>query len=375
MVHVKPPALITQTPQLDALCAQLREHDSMAVDTESDSLYAYREKVCLIQLSIPGADFLIDPLAPIDLRPLAPLMADEKVQKVFHASEYDVMCLRRDFGFTFCNLFDTMWAARILGWKRVGLGDILQEQFGITLDKKWQRHNWGKRPIEPAALSYAQFDTHSLLRLRDVQLRELQRLDRLAEAGEVFSDLSRSKYNGHEFTPDDIWSIKGVWDLDGRAHAILRQLVILRDREARRQNRPAFKVIGDKTLLQIAERAPRTLDEMHGIDGMTGGQQQRYGAALMEAVARGRKDPVPATPHRAQIDPEVSARYEALRAWRKQIAAQRGVEPDVIVSNAVLMEIAQRRPRTLEQLPVRPWFGEWRRNTYGPAILQVITNP
>jgi ribonuclease D len=96
--------------------------------------------------------------------------------------------------------------------------------------------------------------------------------------------------------------------------------------------------------------------------------------ALLEATARGRKDPVPAMPHRTQIDPDVSARYEALRVWRKQVAAQRGVEPDVIVSNAVLMEIAQRRPRTPEQLPARPWFGEWRRQTYGPALLQVIAN-
>jgi ribonuclease D len=372
MTHVKPPVLITHTVQLDALLTQLRQHDSIAIDTESDSLYAYHEKVCLIQISIPEADFLIDPLAPIDLQPLAPLMADEKVQKVFHASEYDVMCLRRDFGFTFHNLFDTMWAARILGWKRVGLGDILQEQFGITLDKKWQRHNWGKRPIEPAALSYAQFDTHHLLRLRQVQLRELRQTDRLVEAREVFSDLSRAKYNGHEFTPDDMWSVKGVWDLDGRAHAILRQLVVLRDHEARRQNRPAFKVMGDKTLLQLAQRAPRTLDEMKGIEGMTTGQQQRYGAALLEAIARGRRDPIPAPPHRAQIDPDVSARYEALRAWRKHVAAQRGVEPDVIVSNAVLMEIAQRQPRTIEQLPALPWFGEWRRNTYGPALLRVL---
>jgi ribonuclease D len=375
MNPIRPPALITHTAQLQALLARLRDHDSVAVDTESDSLYAYREKVCLIQLSIPGADFLIDPLAALDLQPLASLLADEAVQKVFHAAEYDVMCLRRDFGFAFRNLFDTMWAARILGWKRVGLGDILQEQFGVTLDKKWQRHNWGRRPIEPAALSYAQRDTHHLLRLRDVQLRELRQIDRLAEAREVFSDLTRAKYNGHEFTPDDMWSLKGVWDLGGRAQAILRQLVILRDREARRQNRPAFKVIGDRTLLQIAERAPRTLEEMDGIEGMTSGQQQRYGAALLEAVARGRKDAIPAPPHRAQIDPEVSARYEALRAWRKQAAAQRGVEPDVIVSNAVLMEIAQRRPRAIEQLPALPWFGEWRRTAYGPALLQVIANP
>jgi ribonuclease D len=372
MTHVKSPALITRTDQLDTLLTQLRQHDAIAIDTESDSLYAYHEKVCLIQISIPHADFLIDPLAAIDLQPLAPLLADDTIQKVFHASEYDVMCLRRDFGFAFNNLFDTMWAARILGWPRVGLGDILQEHFSITHDKKWQRHNWGQRPIEPAALAYAQFDTHYLLRLREGQLRELRQTDRLAEACEVFADLSRAKYNGHEFSPDDMWSIKGVWDLEGRAHAILRQLVVLRDREARRQNRPAFKVIGDKTLLQIAHRAPRALDEMAGIEGMTVGQQQRYGAAILEAVARGRKDPIPAPPHRPQIDQAVSARYEALRAWRKQAAAQRGVEPDVIVGNAVLMELAHRRPRTLDQLPALPWFGEWRRSTYGPALLQVL---
>jgi ribonuclease D len=372
MVQVKPPLLITQQMQLDALIDRLCTQTSVAIDTESDSLYAYREKVCLIQISIPGSDILIDPLAPIDLHPLASFFADEKIQKVFHASEYDVMCLRRDFGFTFNNLFDTMWAARILGWQRVGLGDILQEHFTIALDKKWQRHNWGKRPIEPAALAYAQFDTHYLLRLRDVQLRELHRLDRLAEALEVFSDLSHAKYNGHEFTPDDVWSIKGVWDLDGRAQAILRRLAIMRDREARRQNRPAFKVIGDKTLRQLAERAPLTLEQMQGIEGMTAGQVQRYGTALLEAIAHGRQDPTPTPPHRPQPDPEVIARYEALRAWRKQVAAQRGVEPDVIVSNAVLMEVAQRRPRTLGQLPALPWFGEWRRSTYGPAILKVI---
>ncbi len=372
MSHVKPPTVITHTAQLATLLDQLRDQPTLAIDTESDSLFAYREKVCLIQLSIPTADFLIDPLAAVDLQPLAPLLADESIQKVFHASEYDVMCLRRDFGFTFHNLFDTMWAARILGWPRVGLGDILHEHFSITLDKKWQRHNWGKRPIEPAALAYAQFDTHYLLRLREAQLEELQQTDRLEEAREVFTDLSHAKYNGHEFSPDDMWSIKGVWDLDGRAQALLRQLVILRDREARRQNRPAFKVIGDKTLLQLAQRAPHTLAALSEIEGMTGGQQQRYGAALLEAIARGRKDPIPAPPHRTQIDPAISARYEALRAWRKQAAAARGVEPDVIVGNAVLMELAHRRPRALEELPALPWFGAWRRATYGPALLQVL---
>lgn len=374
MTHIAPPTLITHQVELIALLERLSDQPSIAVDTESDSLYAYREKVCLIQISIPEADYLIDPLAALDLKPLAPLFADAGAQKVFHASEYDVMCLRRDFDFTFQHLFDTMWAARILGWKRVGLGDILNEQFGVTLDKKWQRHNWGKRPIEPAALTYARFDTHYLLRLRDVQLRELQQLDRLEEAQEVFSDLAQSKYGNHDFKPGDIWHTKGVWDLDGRAQAILRQLLILRDREARRQNRPAFKVIGDKTLVQVAAHAPRTTDQLATIEGMTSGQIHRYGAALLDAVARGRKDPPPVPPERHTQHPDVILRYEKLRAWRKETAAHRNVEPDVIVSNAILMELAQRRPRTIEQLPTLPWFGPWRQRTYGPALIAVLSS-
>lgn len=372
MTQVKSPTLITRQAQLAALTDRLCTQPAFAVDTESDSLYAYREKVCLIQISIPGADYVIDPLAPLELSPIAPLFADSQIQKVFHASEYDVMCLRRDFGFTFAALFDTMWAARILGWKRVGLGDILQEHFGVTLDKKWQRHNWGKRPLEPAALTYARFDTHYLLRLRDVQQRQLHQLERLEEAYEVFADLAEAQYNGREFNPDDIWHIKGVWDLSGRAQAILRRLMILRDREARHQNRPAFKVIGDKTMTQIAAQAPRTIEQLTTIEGMTSGQVQRYGAAILEAILRGHKDPVPTSPEYHAPDPNVLARYEKLRAWRKQAAARRNVEPDVIVSNAVLMDLAHRRPRAVADLPTLPGLGAWRKKTYGQAIIDVL---
>ena len=374
MPDLKPPILITQQPQLTAMLDRVRGYTSIAADTESDSLYVYREKVCLIQVSIPGFDYLIDPLSGIDLTPLGQLLADPKIQTVFHAAEYDVICLRRDYGFTFANLFDTMWAARILGWPRVGLGDIMQEKFDVTLDKHWQRHNWGKRPIEPAALSYARFDTHYLLRLRDEQLRALHQLDRLEEAQEVFADLAQSENTRHAFEPDDFWRIKGVWDLGGRAQTILRQLNSLRDREARRQNRPAFKVFGDKTLIALAERSPHKIEQLKSIEGLSELLIKRYGPALLEAIERGRHDPIPMPPPRSAPDQAVLARYEKLRTWRKQVAAQRGVEPDVIVGNAVLMEIAQRQPHALSDIPPMSWFGPWRRRTYGQAILDTISD-
>jgi ribonuclease D len=139
----------------------------VAVDTESNSLFAYREQVCLVQFSTTQADFLVDPLALADLTPLAPLFADPKIEKVFHAAEYDLLCLKRDFGFSFANLFDTMLAGRILGRKEIGLGAMLEAFYGVQADKRHQRANWGQRPLPAPLLEYATLDTHYLIPLRD----------------------------------------------------------------------------------------------------------------------------------------------------------------------------------------------------------------
>lgn len=372
MPTLPPPRLITTASQLEAALDPIRAHNLIAVDTESDSLYVYREKVCLIQISVPDADYLIDPLAGLDLRPLGKIFADPATQTVFHASEYDVICLRRDYGFNFANLFDTMWTARILGWPRVGLGDILKEKYGIQLDKRWQRHNWGKRPIETAALMYARLDTHYLLRLQQIQLQELHQTDRLAEAEEVFAELAQSSVETRVFDPDDFWHIKSAWDLRGHAAAILRRLYVFRDQEAKRHNRPPFKIIGDRALIALAQSAPRQLDRLNSIDGLTPLLIDRYGKAILAAIEQGRQDSVPTPPRRIASDQTVLARYETLRAWRKRAAAERGVELDVVAGNAVLMEVARRRPQTLDELADINGLGPWRRGAYGQAMINAL---
>ena len=346
----------------------------VAVDTESNSLHAYRERVCLMQISIPGADFLIDPLAPIDVSALAPLFADPSIEKVLHACEYDVICLRRDFGFRFSSLFDTMWAARILGWPRVGLADILRERFGVMLDKRWQRHNWGERPLPADALSYARLDTHYLLPLRDVQIGELQQRDRLEEAREVFADLTQAEAapRGEVDRRDGFWRVKGAIDLDRAAQAVLRELYLYRESEARRLDRPPFKVIGDRTLIAVAEARPTRLDHLRRLPGMTAAQINRYGRHLLRAVTRGQRSSPPRPLPRKSIDPAVLSRFERLREWRKRVAVQRGVEADVIIGNAALLALAQRHPRDLDALEGIPGLGAWRRKTYGPAIIEIL---
>ena len=368
-----PPMLVTQPHQLTTMVHRLTAAPAVGVDTESDSLYVYHEKVCLIQFSIPGADYLVDPLSPgLDLAPLGRLFADARVVKIFHAAEYDVMCLKRDFSFQFCNLFDTMWAARILGWKQVGLATILQERFGVSLDKRWQRYNWGRRPLERAALAYARLDSHYLLDLRDIQARELASRGRVEEAREVFDQVAAVALAVREFSADDFWRVKGAWDLRSRSQAILRELFVFRDREARHRNWPPFKVMGDRTLAALAQAAPRCVDDLSGLDGMTPLQIKRYGNGVVSAVARGLSAPIPRPPRASPPDYRVLARYEKLRAWRKQVAAERGVEPDVVVSNAALMAVAHRTPGTLRELEGIEGLGPWRLKTYGSQLSEAL---
>jgi len=161
---------------------QLAQQPFLALDTEANSLHAYREQICLIQLSTGTTDYLLDPLAIVDMDPLGDLLANRQIEKILHAAEYDLIGLRRDFGFSVHPIFDTMLAARVAGHEQVGLNHLLQRYLGVHTDKRHQRDDWGRRPLPPESLRYAQLDTHFLGMLRNDLYDELQQLGRLEEA-------------------------------------------------------------------------------------------------------------------------------------------------------------------------------------------------
>ncbi len=263
------PIMVTTPEALQRLAAALAREPIVAVDTESNSLYAYQEQVCLIQFSTPEADYLVDPLALKDLAPLGPIFASDEIEKVFHAAEYDVMTLKRDFGFEFRRLFDTMLAARILGWKHIGLGSVLEVEFGVTVNKKYQRANWGKRPLPEEMLAYARLDTHYLIPLRDRLLEELRAADRWDLAREDFRRLR--EVDGHQPADDtaSCWRVSGAYDLSPQKAAVLQALCEFRAGVARSIDRPLFKVINDRSLLAVAERCPHNLRELERIPEMS----------------------------------------------------------------------------------------------------------
>lgn len=370
-----PPIWVATPNALAAMVQRLHQQPVIAVDTESDSMHAYFEKVCLIQFSVPGADYLLDPLVLPDLSTLSPILADPAVEKVFHAAEYDVMVLKRDHSFQFANLFDTMVASRVLGWPRHGLGGILAEYFGVAQDKRMQRNNWARRPLSTGEMEYARLDTHYLLPLRQILLTELQEAGLLAEAREMFAEATVAVWQGGKFDPNGFWRIRGAHDLDPVGLAVLRELYLFRDREARRRDRPPFKIMSSVTLLRLAKARPQAMGALNHIKGMTPYLVRRYGRDVLQAIARGCRAKPPSPPRRANHRwpaPQVTARYEALRAWRKDRAALRNVDPDVIVSNAALMALARHRPGTLKDLEKTDILGPVKRGEYGPEILKVL---
>ncbi|MCC6802236.1 MAG: HRDC domain-containing protein [Anaerolineae bacterium] len=369
-----PPTYIDSNEALDALIESLRGETLLAVDTESNSLYAYRERVCLIQLSTRTADYLIDPLSIDTLEPLEPLFADASVEKVFHAAEYDLMCMKRDFGFSFENLFDTMIAARVCGRKLIGLGSLLDEVVGVAVDKSHQRDDWGMRPLPPDSLTYAQIDTHYLPLLHDHFVQELVELERLEEAREAFRDVCRVPAARREpFDATGFWRMSLPNNLTRREAAILREVYALRERIAQERDVPPFKIFPDRTLVAVAQRAPTRLNDLRAIEGMSPGQIRRYGQTLIDAVVVGQHAdlPTPPTPE-PPSDPVVVERYSALREWRKTRAQERGVESDVIISKDALWTLAVRAPSSLDEMDNVPGLGPWRRAVYGAEILAVI---
>jgi ribonuclease D len=383
-VNTKPTPLLVYTPKaLRQMITQLRKRVYFALDTESDSLYSYQGRVCLIQISAPDGDgsgmvdYLVDPLRLDDVTPLGDLLADAGHEVVMHAADNDMLTLFRSYGFTFARIFDTQLAARILGWKQVGLAAILEKNFGLVSDKRMQRTDWGKRPLTPQQIAYAVMDTHYLLPLRDQLVDELKASDRWEEAQDAFAMLAAADQSLRQTDERTFWGMRATRDVEREQHGVLEALWQWREETARIANRPPFKVVNDSVLIAMTQQQPQSLDAMRAVEGLSDLQVRRYGAAMLAALNSGRTRPLPPLPNgdsRADhlIEKPAQARYDALRRWRTETARQRGVDPDIVLPNSTLLAIAQLNPATPEGLATVPDLGAWKAANYGAQILATL---
>ena len=373
------------TPELMAACvADVARCARIGLDTESNGFHAYFEKVCLVQIATADADYAVDALA-LRLDPLIPLLADPAREVILHAAEYDVLCMKRDYKLVFGRIFDTHAAAKTLSSPRVGLHDLLKDQLGVELAVDEQRSDWGKRPLSAQQLQYAFADVRYLLEMRDKLHAQLVERKLLPEAEAEFARLIAKEPRAREFDPEGWQRMKAARTLDGKGRGVLRELYLLRDRRARELDRPAFKVLSDLFLAEVARRLPKTDEQLTGIPGASPQAVRKIGEQVLEAVKRGQEAPPlpkprPSGPRGAAFKrggpgappPEVEERFEKLRKWRKGRAEARQVEVQVIAPNAVLWAIARAEPKDRAALGAVEGMDAFRLEQYGAEILEAL---
>ena len=247
-----------RTPEaLAEAIAALSREPLVAADTEAASFHRYRDRIFLIQLSSPSRTEIIDPLAVADLSPVGQLLADAKVEKIFHDADYDLRILDRDYGFRARRLFDTRIAAQLAGEPAVGLAALLEKYAGVKLAKEHQKADWSRRPLPPAMLAYAAADTAHLPALREQLRARLIALGRLIWAEEEFTRLEDLRWTGGgggapdgaggggAGGPDAFLRVKGAKALTPRQLAALRELYLWREALAAEQDRATFRIIGN----------------------------------------------------------------------------------------------------------------------------------
>lgn len=365
----------TKTALAD-LAQQLQKQKMIGVDMEADSLYHFKEKVCLIQIATEDSNIVIDPLKIKDLSALKPVFKNDHVQKVFHGADYDIRSLYRDFKISVNNLFDTQLACRFLGMGETSLEAVLKNGFNVRLNKKYQRKDWSQRPLPEAMIAYATEDARYLIPLATDLTSKLAKKARLGWVVEECEYLSKVRPVSNDSQALFI-CFKGAGKLDQRSLSILEALLQFRKNIARKKDRPLFKVIQNKSLLDLADERPRTLKQLEQTQTLSANQIKMYGQGLLNAIQAAIKLPaedLPTYPRKKApaVKPDVGKRVKALRDWRDHQAHRLKVDPPLLFTNALISTIAVKSPDNFKALSKINELKNWQKKEFGKDITKIL---
>lgn len=315
----------------------------MALDTEADSLHSYFHKVCLVQVSVAGCHYLIDPLVlgGAGLAPLLEVVGDPGVITLMHGADYDVRMLDRDFGARIRGLHDTQIMAQLLGEPRTGLGSLLEGELGITLDKRFQRADWGRRPVPQPMMAYAAADTAFLEPLADRLRHRLEELGRWRWAAEDCARLEAVRFRAPSDADLGFERVKGGRNLKGEERDRLASLFAWREEQAQSLDRPPFRVLGNAQLVDLATSPPQTPAEMAERNGLGPRFVRRWGVQVLRVLAT--PDPAPRHRHagrQTQLTSPQRKLAQRLAAERNDVAGRLGIEAGLLCPRAVLEALA-----------------------------------
>jgi ribonuclease D len=364
---------------LAALMRRVSREPVVAMDTEAASFHRFVDRIYLIQLSSRRETAIIDPLAIENVSGLGALLADPAIEVVFHDADYDLRILDRDYRFHARHLFDTRVAAQLLGEPAVGLAALLAKHLGISLDKKYQRADWSRRPLPPEMLEYAATDTAYLLALRARLRAKLESCGRLAWAEEEFARLEHVRWTPAETNGGAYLRVKGARKLTRRALAVLRELLPWREAIAAEFDRASFRVVSNEALLAISADPPRTADELAKVKGLSPRLAADRGASLLAVIERGLAVPekdLPRFPRseRRAADPLFDQTVEHLKRVRNEMASELKLDPGVLCPKGTLEALARARPRSAAALRGVPELRRWQVDVLGGGFLKALAS-
>jgi len=313
----------------------------IGVDLESDSMFHYKEKICLLQISTPDLNILIDTLSIKDLSPLIPIFSNPAIRKIFHGADYDIRSLFRDFKIEVSSLFDTQIAAKFLGITQTGLSSILENRFAINLEKKFQKSDWSKRPLSAEMLQYAVLDTYYLIHLASMLEKELKEKGRFSWFEEECELQSKVRFSPHKDEPLYL-RFKGASKLSPLNLAILDEILKWRERLALIKDLPPFKILGNQQIMDIINIRPVDID---GLKGLSKKQIDRFGRSILMSIKSAMdipQDKLPSFPKekRQKQNAATLKRINVLKDWREKFGKKIGLDPSIICPNSLIQEIA-----------------------------------
>lgn len=368
--------IIDTVTGLEKAVRDLEKAKAVAVDMEADSMYHFQEKVCLVQMATEKSTIVVDSLQVKNLSYLKPLFSNPDIKKIFHGADYDVRSFYRDFNIEINNLFDTEVACRFLGIKETGLEAVLKKYLDVSLNKKYQKKDWSKRPLPREMIDYAAGDVIHLFSLAEICEKELEKKGRLAWVLEECDSLSKVRTILSNEEPLFL-KFKGAGRLKPRSLAILEALLQFRKSIAKKKDKPMFKIIGNNSIMKIITAKPVTLRRLKGIKALSGKQIDMYGSNLIKVVAGALKIPESKLPvyqrKKAPVLPgEVFGRIKALKSWRVSKARALEIDSGIICNNALITLIAIQNPVDRKAIERIKEMKNWQKKEFGQEIITLL---
>ncbi|MBW1984071.1 MAG: HRDC domain-containing protein [Deltaproteobacteria bacterium] len=344
--------IIDSLSGLKEAAAALKKEKTIAVDLEADSMYHFKEKVCLVQMASTTLNLLIDPLSIMDLSPLKPLFSDTKIKKIFHGADYD------------------------LGIRETSLNAVVQSRFGVVLDKKYQKKDWSIRPLPKEMTDYAVQDVMYLIPLAKILEKELKKKKRLDWVKEECHGLSKVRHVLISNKPLFL-SFKGAGRLDLCSLCVLEAILQFRSKIAKKKDRPLFRVFGNEAVMKMTKKKPTSLASLKKSDALSEKQMKMYGDTLLKTIndALKKKDrqlPVYPRQKTSPLSPGTHERVKALKSWRDKRAKELKLDPAILFNKATLTVIAKKNPFFKKDLQAIRDIKSWRTVFFGKEILSVL---